>query len=82
MSVVRNTLGLVVSNLRQKGPHPNTANEVAIEVIPTVERMAEALREVTENLIVGDTTIGRNCAAALAQYENGLAKQAATGETA
>lgn len=43
--ITLDTLGLAISELRQKGPHPNTANDLAIDVVPVVRAMAEALRD-------------------------------------
>jgi hypothetical protein len=42
--ITLDTLALAISSLRQKGPHPNVANDLAIDVVPAVRALADAAR--------------------------------------
>ena len=46
--ITLDTLALAISSLRQKGPHPNLANDLAIDVVPVVRAMGEALMRAEE----------------------------------
>lgn len=47
--VTLETLALATSLLRQKGPHPIFANDIAIDVLPIVRAMGEAMAGIGEH---------------------------------
>jgi hypothetical protein len=47
--VTLETLALAISLLRQKGPHPNTANDLVIDVMPVLRAMHQAMAAIGEH---------------------------------
>lgn len=75
------TLSRAVASLRLPGAAPNAANDLCIEVIPTVDAMGQALaslikaveRRLPNAQLEGELVAATNAArAALKQFENGL----------